>query len=90
MDIKKLLKSIKNFLEKYWRKWTILAIGVMVIYIGFIFYQYIYKPIYKSQETSVQIIEIKKEIYQKLMDSYLEYQDNINKIMSKDYPNPFK
>jgi len=90
MDIKKILKSIKEFLGKHWRKWTILAIGGMVVYSGFVFYQYIYRPIYKPQEIPSQRIEIKEELYQKLMDFYLKYQDNINEIINKEYPNPFK
>ncbi|MFZ5559197.1 MAG: hypothetical protein ACOZAL_00125 [Patescibacteria group bacterium] len=90
MSIRRILKLIREFSGKHWRKWTILAILAMVTYIGFIFYQYIYKPIYKSQETSIQRIEIKQELYQKLMDSYLQSENNINKIINKDYPDPFR
>ncbi len=90
MQIKKSLKTIETFLAKYWQKWTILVILVMVICIGFILYQYIYKPIYQFKEITAQRLEIRKDIYQELADSYLEIQDNINRIINNDYPNIFK
>ena len=90
MNIKNFLKSIKEFFEKHWRRWTILAILAMVIYIGLIFYQYIYKPIYQSREVTAQRLEIKKNIYQQIMDYYSKIGENINQIFNKNYSNPFE
>ena len=84
------LKSIKGFFGKHWRRWTILAILVMVIYIGLIFYQYIFRPIYQPKAVTTQRFEIKKDIYQQIMDSYSKVEENINKITNKDYSDPFK
>ena len=90
MNIKNLPKSIKGFFGKYWKKWTILVVLAMLIYIGFIFYQYVYKPIYQLREVSAQRFEIEKNIYEQIMDSYSKVEENINKTINKDYSDPFK
>jgi capsular polysaccharide biosynthesis protein len=90
MKLKKILKPIGKFFKKHWKKWTILAILGIIIYISFIFYQYIYKPIYQSQELIPQKLRIKKQIYQEVMDFYFQRQENITKIISRDYLDPFK
>lgn len=90
MSLKKILKFTKKFLSKHWKKWTILVVLGMLVYIGFIFYEYIYKPLYYPREVTTQKLEIKKEIYHQIMNSYLESQENLNKIISKEYQNPFK
>jgi len=90
MNIKNFLKSSKEFCGKHWKKWIILAILIMVIYIGFIFYQYIYKPIYQPKEVTAQRLEIKKNIYQRIMNRYSRIGENINQIFNKNYPDPFK
>lgn len=90
MELGKILRAIKRFLSKHWSRWTILAILAMVIFIGFIFYQYIYKPIYQSREFEPKILEIKKDVYQELMDLYFQRQENINRIITREYADPFK
>lgn len=90
MKVRKILKPIENFFKKYWQNWTILAILAMVIYISFILYQYIYKPIYQPRKITPQRLEIEKQIYQEVMDLYSQRQENISKIINKEYPNPFK
>lgn len=77
-------------MTKYWKKWTIFVILAMVIYVGFLIFQYVYKPIYKPEETTIQRLEINKTVYNEIMKKYSESQENINKIINKDYPNPFK
>ena len=83
-------KKINKFFKKHWRKWTILAILGIVVYTGFIFYQYIYKPLYQPKEMSLPKIEIKKQVYQEVMDLYYQRQSNLDKIIYKDYPNLFR
>lgn len=90
MKNRNILKPIKKFCKKHWQKWTILAILAMIIYVGFIFYQCVYKPIYQIGELEFQRLEIKEQIYQELMDSYSQRQKNINKILTKTYIDPFK
>jgi len=90
MRLKKILKAIARFFKKHWPKWTILAILVIIIYLGFVFYHYIYKPAYQSKELTPYRLEIEEQIYQEIMDSYNQRQENINKIINKDYPNPFE
>lgn len=90
MNIKKLLKVVKIFCKKHWLKWTILAILGIIVYLGFVFCQYIYKPIYQPRELFPKRLEIKQQIYQEIMDFYSQQQENINKIINKTYPNPFK
>jgi len=87
---KKALKTIKKLLENYWKKWTTLAILVIIIYIGFLFYSYIYKPIYQPKDLVPEKLEIDKETYQELMNHYNLKQENINQIINKEYPNIFK
>jgi hypothetical protein len=86
----KSFKAIKKFCGKYWRRWTTLAILAMVIYIGFIFYQYIYKAIYQPREIISQRLEIKEQTHKEVMDSYFQRTKNIEIILGKYYPNPFK
>lgn len=90
MKLRKNLKPIGKFLKKYWKNWTILAILGIIIYTGFIFYQYIYKPIYQPRELMLHRLEIKKQIYQEIMDSYFQRQENITEILNKNYLNPFR
>lgn len=90
MKAKKILKLIERFLRKHWHKWTILAILGIVIYAGFVFYQYVYKPVYQPKESILQKLEIKKQIYQEIMEFYYQQEENISQIINKDYPNPFK
>lgn len=90
MKKEKFLKPIKKFFKKHWPKWTILVILGIIIYTGFVFYQYIYKPIYQPRELLPQKLEIDKEIYQEIMDFYSQQEKNINEILNKIYPNPFK
>lgn len=90
MKTPKSLKLTKNFLKKHWRNWTILAVLGIVIYIGFIFYHYLYKPIYQPEELTPQKLEIDTDTYQEIMDLYYQEQESINIIINKEYPNPFK
>lgn len=90
MKMKESLKPVENFLKKHWQKWTILAILGIVIYAGFVFYQYVYKPVYQPRELTPTKLEIDKEIYQEIMEFYNQREGNINQIINKDYNNPFK
>ncbi|OGZ33092.1 MAG: hypothetical protein A2V69_02775 [Candidatus Portnoybacteria bacterium RBG_13_40_8] len=90
MNIGRISKSLKVFLSKHWRKWTILAILAMVIYIGFVAYEYVYKPIYQFKEVTAQRLGIKRQIYQQIMDFYSKSQQDVNDILNKNYPDPFK
>lgn len=90
MKREKILKLIENFFKKHWQKWTILAILGIIIYTGFIFYQYVYKPLYQPRELPLQKLEINKKNYQEIMDFYYQQEENIDKIINKTYPNPFK
>ena len=90
MDIRKILKPIKNLFSKSWKRWTILAILAMVVYIGFILYQFIYKPVYQFREPTSQRLEINKNHYQKIMETYSKSSDIINDLVNRSYPDPFK
>jgi len=90
MSLKNIFKSISNFLSQYWKKWTIFAILAIVIYAGFIYYEYIYKSLYLENEITAFKLEIKKSAYQDIMDNYTKKQETIDKIINKDYLDPFK
>lgn len=90
MDLKKTLKSIRNFFIKHWKKWTIFAFLAILVYIGFIFYKYTYKPLYEQKEVSPFKLEIKKSVYQSIMDNFLSRGEKINQINNKNYLDPFK
>jgi len=67
-----------------------LAIFGMIIYLGSIFYQYIYKPFYGAKEIISQKIEIKESVYQRVMDAYFQEGKNINETFNKIYIDIFK
>lgn len=90
MKSKKILKAVEKFLKKHWQKWTILAILAIVVYIGIVFYLYVYKPAFQPQESTPLKLEIDKETYQEVMEHYNQKQEIINQIMNKEYINPFK
>lgn len=90
MNNKKKLRALKNFCKRHWRKWTILIILAMVVYVVFIFYQYIYKPIYQTKEIVSKKLEIRKDVYQDIMDLYLQRQSNAEEAINKTYPDPFR
>lgn len=90
MDLEKILKQIETIFKDHWRKWTILAIGVMIIYLGFVFYQYVYKPVYKTKEAVFQKTEIKQSIYDRVMDTYFQKEKNIEEIFNKNYIDIFR
>jgi len=62
----------------------------MFVYIGLMVFRYIYRPIYEPKETTIQRLEINKTVYNEIMRSYSNNEEEINKIINKDYPNPFK
>ena len=90
MNLKRLAKQMEIICKDHWRKWTILAIGVMIIYLGFVFYQYVYKPVYKTKEVISQKTEIKQGIYDRVMDAYFQKEKNIEEIFNKNYIDIFK
>lgn len=90
MDFKKTAKSIRNLFIKHWKKWTIFAFLAILVYVGFIFYKYIYKPLYEQKEVSPFKLEIKKAAYQSIMDKFLSKGEKINQINNKNYLDPFK
>lgn len=90
METKKSLKLIKRFFKKHWLKWTILVVLGIIIYTGIIFYQYIYKPIYQPEELTPQKLEIDIKTYQKVMDSYYQEEENIDKILNKKHLDLFR
>lgn len=90
MKSKKILKAIENFLKKHWQKWTILAILGIVIYIGIMFYLYVYNPVYEPKELIPEKLEIDKITYQEIMEYYNQQEQIINQIVNKEYLNPFK
>lgn len=90
MDFKKTAKSIRNLFIKHWKKWTIFAFLAILVYIGFIFYKYTYKPLYEQKEVSPFKLEIKKAAYQSIMDKFLSKGEKINQITNKNYLDPFK
>ena len=90
MKKNRFLKAIKNLLKEHWQKWTIIAILGIILYVGFVFYFYIYKPVYQPRELTPQKLEINKKVYQEIMDFYFQQEENINEIINKEYPNPFK
>jgi hypothetical protein len=90
MDLKKISKSIRNFFTKHWKKWTIFAFLAILVYVGFIFYKYVYKSLYEQREVAPFKLEIKKATYQSIMDDYLGKGEKINQITNKNYLDPFK
>lgn len=90
MKTAKTSKAIKDFLKKHWQKWTILAILGIVIYVGVLFYLYIYKPIYQPRDLVPQKLEINEQIYQEIMDHYNQREQIINEIISKNYQDVFR
>jgi len=90
MNLKKTAKSIKNFFIKHWKKWTIFAFLAILVYIGFIFYKYVYQPVYALKEVDPFRLEIKRAAHQSIMDVYLNKEEKLNRINTKNYLDPFK
>jgi hypothetical protein len=90
MKAKDPFKKIGKVFIRHWRKWTLLAICGMIIYLGFLFYEYIYQPIYQPGEIVSVQREIAKQVYQKVMDAYFQKQENINQVFNKNYLDIFK
>ena len=90
MNLNKIIKSIKGFLSAHWQRWTILVILAMIIYLGFMLYKYVYKPIYHPEEVVVQKLEIKENLYNSLLEKFSQKQKNIIEILSKNYLDPFQ
>jgi hypothetical protein len=82
--------KIEKFLKNNWRHWTILAVLAIIIYILFALFQYVYVPVYGIKDVEFKELEIDKKTYQNLMDAYSKQQENINKIINKQYLNLFK
>lgn len=61
----------------------------IVIYAGYISYEYIYKPIFVQNEIMPFTLEIKKPAYQSIVDNYTQKQEIIDNIINKNYPDPF-
>jgi len=90
MDLKKISKSINNFFAKNWKKWTIFMILAILVYAGYVSYKYVYKPLYGQKEIAAFKLEIRKSVYNELMESYAQKQQTIDNIINKNYLDPFK
>jgi uncharacterized membrane protein len=85
MDISNIIKSTERFLKNHWQRLTILVIFAMIIYLGFMLYRYVYKPIYQPEEIVVQKLEIKENLYNSLLEKFSQKQKNIIEIFNKNY-----
>ncbi len=89
MHIKKYLKNLSGFLGK--RVGLVVGLSLVVIFAwGGVF---LYNSIYKKQALTEPIISKKKinqKIYQELTEDLEKAQINIDRAMSKEYPDPFK
>ncbi len=90
MNQNKLIKSVSIFFKNHWRIWTILMFVVIIMYLGIVFYKYIYTPIYSPQEIMPPRLEIKESIYNALINKFSQQENNINEILNKNYFDPFK
>lgn len=90
MDIGNIIKSIERFLKNHWQRLTILVIFAMIIYLGFMLYEYVYRPAYRPEEIVVQKLEIKENLYNSLLAEFSQKQKNIIEIFDKNYLDLFK
>ncbi|MFH1129384.1 MAG: hypothetical protein V1686_01455 [Patescibacteria group bacterium] len=90
MNQDKSIRTIFKFIKNRWRLWTILVFLVIIIYLGVVFYKYVYVPIYSPQEAVSQRLEIKENIYDILINKLSQQEKNISEIFNKNYLNPFK
>jgi hypothetical protein len=90
MDSNRFIKSIMDFLKKHWQGWTILAILVMIVYLGLTLYNYVYKPLYQPEKVVLEQPVIKESLYKSLMDNFAQRQKSIIEIFGKNYLDPFK
>ena len=86
----KTILLLKNIFKKILTNWTILVFLAIVIYIGLGFYNSVYKPIYRPTEMPPQKLKIQSKVYEKIMDIFSQREKNINEILNKNYPDPFK
>ncbi|MBU3922702.1 hypothetical protein KJ684_00490 [Patescibacteria group bacterium] len=86
----KTLKAIEKLFKNNWHKWVFIAILGVIVFIIYLFYSFIYKPIYEPRDLVPEKLEIDKIIYDELINFCDLKEQNINQIIKKEYSNIFK
>ncbi len=89
MQLKKYLKNLSGFLGKRVGLVVGLSLVVLFAWAGV----FLYNSVYKKQALTEPIISKKKinqKNYQELTEDLEKAQVNINRAMTKEYPDPFK
>ena len=83
---KKLLKTIENHLG-----FVILVFFVIIIlYATWLFYNFVYKSISSSPQVSFEKVEIKKAVFEKVVNRIELREKNILEAMEKEYKDVFR
>ncbi len=86
----KLINALKKFFARNWKRWTIVAILAILFYIGFVFYKYVYIPLFAEKEITPFKLEIKDSLFKSIILNETEKQERVNQILNKEYLDPFK
>jgi len=92
INIEKIKNPLKNLPKKLAKHplltfWILLFIALVLS--GFVFYKYsvlVEKP---EIETSRELLKFKQKTYQEVLDQWQQRKENLEKIDSKEYANPF-
>ncbi len=83
------LEKVSNFLKKYYFWILGLILLVLLCLNAFVYYQYVYLTMNARVVPADGKIVIDQEIIEKVMDVIEEREENLTRVKTKDYFNPF-
>lgn len=88
--IKKSLKKLLKWIENHLGLVILIIFVIIILYASWLFYNFVYKPIYISSEISFEKVEIKKVIFEKAIEQIELREENILEAGGKKYKDVFK
>lgn len=88
--VKKSLKKLLKLLENHLGLVILIIFVIIILYASWIFYKFVYKPIYTPSEISFEKVEIKKAIFEKVTEQIELREENILEAAGKGYKDVFK
>lgn len=89
-NIGKIFKKALRWLESHLNLVILLIFVIIVLYATWLYYNFIYRPISAPPEVFYQKIEIKKPVFDRVVEHLNLREERILEAMGKEYPDIFR
>lgn len=90
LKIRKNLKKSLKYLEAHLGLVILIIFVIIILYASWLFYDFVYKPVYTPSEISFEKVEIKKATFEKVIEQLELREKDILEAMGKEYKDVFK